>query len=426
MMGSQGLDPPTVTAGLLDDERMLKALAARDVGAVFKLLNNRGVSTRKLAAAVDISQGRLYDYMSGNCRVEKLSLFEQFADGLRIPGHLLGLASRPWEPAPETSAPAANDLPPDTDDLQAIDAFRHADRQSGGGRLYAAVTQHLTHQIAPRLVDTASGPGVFAAAAALTEMAGWMAHDSAHDELAVKHLTRALPLARVSGDAPLAANIAASTSHLTLHTNDRPGAARWAKTGLHLAAQGPRIPALTARLHTMTARALAAAAQHSPAQRALDQAHAAIAEPVDAVHPWLSPFDAAALASESALVLKDLGRYDQALDQAEQALALREAGRARSLALTRITLADIHIRRGDLDAAVKVGHDLLATSPTLSSVRVIHQLDELRRHLEPHMAYGPVSQYLVRFDDARRARMLLMADIITAPRRTAAHEAHAR
>lgn len=425
-MGSQGLDPPTVAAGLLDDERMLKALAGRDMGTLFALLNSRGVSTRKLAAAVDISQGRLYDYKNGNCRVEKLSVFEQIADGLRIPGHLLGLARRPWEPAPEPSAPAISDLPADTGDLEAIDAFRDADRRSGGGRLYAAVTRHLTDQIAPRLVDTASGPGVFAAAAALTEMAGWMAHDSAHDDLAVKHLTRALPLARVSGDAPLAANIAASTSHLTLHTNDRPGAARWARTGLHLAAQGPRIPALTARLHTMTARALAAAAQHSPARRALDQAEAAIAEPADAVHPWLSPFDTAALASESALILKDLGHYDQALGRAEHALALREAGRARSLALTRITLADIHIRRGDLDAAVKVGHDLLATSPTLSSVRVIHQLDDLRRRLAPHKTYAPVSQYLLRFDDARRARMLLMADIITAPRRNAAHEAHAR
>ncbi|MFJ1869402.1 XRE family transcriptional regulator [Streptomyces sp. NPDC088097] len=411
----------------MDDDRMLKALAERDMGALFTLLNRRGVSTRRLAAAVDISQGRLYDYMNGNCRVEKLSLFEQVADGLRVPGHLLGLARRSWEPAPETPMPATDaEQPADVDDLHAIDAFRDADRQSGGGRLYAAVTRHLKDRIAPRLVDASDGPGIFAAAAALTEMAGWMAHDSAQDELAVKHLTRALPLARVSGDAPLAANIAASTSHLTLHTDDRAGAARWAKTGLHLAAQGPRIPALTARLHTMTARALAAAAQHTPAQHALDQARSDLAEPAEATHPWLSPFDAAALASESALILKDLGRYDQALEQAEHALTLREAGRARSLALTRITLSDIHIRRGDLDAAVKVGHDLLTTSPTLSSVRVIHQLDDLRARLDRHKAYAPVGQYLVRFDDAHRARMLLMADIITAPRRSPAHEAHTR
>ncbi|MGW2812984.1 hypothetical protein [Streptomyces sp. NPDC001415] len=70
-------------------------------------------------------------------------------------------------------------------------------------------------------------------------------------------------------------------------------------------------------------------------------------------HQWLSPFDAAALASESALILRDLDRLDEALTQAEEAITLRETGRARSLALSRITLVDIHLRRGDLDAAVR-------------------------------------------------------------------------
>jgi hypothetical protein len=59
-----------------------------------------------------------------------------------------------------------------------------------------------------------------------------------------------------------------------------------------------------------------------------------------------------------------------------------------------------------------VGHALLSTNPTLGSVRVVRQLDDLRTVLEPHMAYGPVREYLGRFDDARRARMLLLADLI--------------
>ncbi|MFJ6485982.1 helix-turn-helix domain-containing protein [Streptomyces sp. NPDC091682] len=100
------------------------------MGTLFTLLNSRGVSTRKLAAAVDVSQGRLYDYTNGNCRVEKLSVFEQIADGLGIPGHLLGLARRPWEPLPKPSAPAISDLPADTGDLEAIDAFRDRTAES--------------------------------------------------------------------------------------------------------------------------------------------------------------------------------------------------------------------------------------------------------------------------------------------------------
>jgi ADP-ribose pyrophosphatase YjhB (NUDIX family) len=151
----------------------------------------------------------------------------------------------------------------------------------------------------------------------------------------------------------------------------------------------------------MQARALAVAAQRMPAARALDAAHSDLEAAPAADHPWLSPFDTAALASESALILRDLERYDEALTHAERAVTLREAGRTRSLALSRISLVDIHVRRGDLDAAVSVGHDLLSTSPTLGSVRVVQQLDGLRRLLEPHRGYPPVRDYLARFDDAR-------------------------
>ncbi|TFV31948.1 XRE family transcriptional regulator [Streptomyces sp. T1317-0309] len=87
------------------------------MGAVFRMLNARGVSTRRIAAAVDITQGRLYDYMNGKSRVEKLTLFEQIADAFHIPGHLLGLARRSWEPAPATAEhDRADSPPPDGDD----------------------------------------------------------------------------------------------------------------------------------------------------------------------------------------------------------------------------------------------------------------------------------------------------------------------
>ncbi|WEO92944.1 hypothetical protein A6P39_001920 [Streptomyces sp. FXJ1.172] len=42
----------------------------------------------------------------------------------------------------------------------------------------------------------------------------------------------------------------------------------------------------------------------------------------------------------------------------------------------------------------------------------MQQLDGLRELLEPHRGYLPVREYLTRFDEARRARMLLLADLI--------------
>ncbi|MFJ9821042.1 hypothetical protein ACIRU3_38465 [Streptomyces sp. NPDC101151] len=50
-----------------------------------------------------------------------------------------------------------------------------------------------------------------------------MAHDSGHDDRAAQHFARALPLARTSGDLPLAAHVAASSSHLALETGMQPG-----------------------------------------------------------------------------------------------------------------------------------------------------------------------------------------------------------
>ncbi|MFJ9886031.1 XRE family transcriptional regulator [Streptomyces sp. NPDC091287] len=397
---------------MLDDARLLAACADRDMGTLFRLLNHRGVSTRRLATAAEITQGRLYDYMNGKSRVEKLVLFEQIADALHIPGHLLGLARREWEPAAAGTQTPHIHVPPADGDLDAMNAFRAADRQTGGGRLYQAVLQHLGAQVAPRLVAANGGPHVFAAAAALTEMAGWMAHDSGQDDLAKRHFTSALPLARASGDVPLSAHVAASNSHLALQIGNTAQAVHWAQTGLELVGRGPRLPALAARLHTMHARALAAAFQHNAAHRALERARSALIAQADDEHPWLSPFDEAALASESALILRDLKQHEQALLHAESAVRLREERRARSLALSRITLVGIHIHRRNLDAAIHVGNDLLSTSPTLGSVRVVRQLDALRRLLEPDRAHTPVRQYLEEFDDARRARMLLLADII--------------
>lgn len=96
-------DPRDVVVGLLGDERFLGACAQRDMGSLFRLLNHRGISTRRIASAVDITQGRLYDYMNGKSRVEKIVIFEQIADAFHIPGRLLGLAPRSWEP---TAMPA--------------------------------------------------------------------------------------------------------------------------------------------------------------------------------------------------------------------------------------------------------------------------------------------------------------------------------
>lgn len=79
-----------------------------------------------------------------------------------------------------------------------MESFRRADRQVGGGGLYPAVAAYLGSAVARDLLDVSADAGpAFPAAAALSEMAGWMAHDAGDDDLAGRHFTRAVRLAEI-------------------------------------------------------------------------------------------------------------------------------------------------------------------------------------------------------------------------------------
>lgn len=65
---------------------------------------------------------------------------------------------------------------------------------------------YLRTELGPRLLDGMPSEEdriIFTAAAALTEMAGWMAHDAGRDEAARRHFVRALDLVKVGGTVSL-------------------------------------------------------------------------------------------------------------------------------------------------------------------------------------------------------------------------------
>lgn len=162
----------------------------------------------------------------------------------------------------------------------------------------------------------------------------------------------------------------------------------------------------------MSARAAAATGRRVAAFRSLDRAHEALERPPAAAHPWVSPFDTAALSGEAALVARDLADYDRAVAYAERAITLREAHRVRSLASNRITLVDVHARRADWDAVVHHGADLLTISPALGSVRVMRRMAALGHRLRQRCDHPPRREFAARLDDFTRTRSLLLADLI--------------
>ena len=211
------------------------------------------------------------------------------------------------------------------DDATTMRAFRTADLRHGGGYLYPLVLRYMTEKVAPRLFS-GTGPTVFTAAAALSDMAGWMAHDAGHDVRARDHFARAWQLANVSGDRQVTAHVLASNGHLAHHMGDAAEAIRASHAGLAALAGGPRTPGLEARLYAIEARGFAALREPAEAALRLTLAERALEAGYDEpLSEWVSTCDEGTLAGEAARCLRQLGELGAAQRQAERVIELRPA-----------------------------------------------------------------------------------------------------
>ncbi|MEV5258258.1 hypothetical protein AB0L02_09420 [Streptomyces anulatus] len=113
--------PGLLTPDVLDRADIRAALAEHDFAAAFTLIKKwGGLSQNRIASACRLTPGKVSMIISGSQRVISFDVVCRIADGLRIPGSLLGLAPRPWEgepnPAQHNQPDAAGDRP-DADEI---------------------------------------------------------------------------------------------------------------------------------------------------------------------------------------------------------------------------------------------------------------------------------------------------------------------
>jgi tetratricopeptide (TPR) repeat protein len=290
-------------------------------------------------------------------------------------------------------------------------SFRAADKQVGGGHLYATVVNYLYAEVAPRLFGNehdGDGQLLFTAAAALTEMAGWMAHDAGRDRAAGQHFARSLDLVKVGGDRQLGVHVLASMSHLAHHLDKPADAIQYAQRGRDALSDGPPQPELEARLLAMQARGFAALRQPEACTQLLLQAETALtAAPAEEPSPWVSHFDEGSLASEAARCLRELGHLDEARRHAERIIALRPGDRTRSRAFGQLILVTVLIAQGRPEEACAVAQDVLDATQSLGSYLVIQQLLDLQQLLEPYRPTQVVADFLLCLEEALRERVWL-------------------
>ncbi|MGW0661005.1 helix-turn-helix domain-containing protein [Streptodolium elevatio] len=94
-------------AGVLTSPAIRDAGARRDIGEIFRLARrDAGLSISRMARLCDMTPSRVSAYVRGASQARDQRVIERVADGLRIPGEILGLRSRPWEGGPHPSAPS--------------------------------------------------------------------------------------------------------------------------------------------------------------------------------------------------------------------------------------------------------------------------------------------------------------------------------
>lgn len=411
--------PPDLPLAFWQTDQLRDAFGSQHIGLVsvaYRLhpFHRRPISQERLGLWLGLTQAQISRIESGP-PIRDLDRLGHWAVTLGLPQYLLWFdlpgrhrTNAPRLPIPSVEAsrvPASAWSPPaaaphaelrlHVDTIRAAArAFRAADRQLGSGSLYPVVTRYLQTDVFPRLVGHGQHePAAFAAAASLTDMAGWLAYDDDRHERARQHFAQAFGLATAAGDPALSAQTLVSQSHLALE-HERPSeAVRLAEAGLALVPDGPDCAPLRCRLHTMSARGSALLGDDVSCRAALDAAESELHEAHHDEHEWLSPFDAAALAAETAVCRRDLGHLQAAARQANIVLSLRGPDRVRSRSFAQLTLATVHIRQGDFDAAATVGTNVLDLTPHLASQRVVQQLRSLGQALHPHAGVPAVAAF---------------------------------
>lgn len=287
------------------------------------------------------------------------------------------------------------------------DSFQLVDRRLGGGKLYRTVSNYLSLEIAPYLLDPpadCSPNELFSAAASMTEMAGWMAHDGGADDRAKGHFANAYRLAVAGDNAALSANVCASMAHLAVQLELPDDAERISQNGLKHAIEIEGAEHLVARLYAMQARAHAMRGHESECHVALDTARESLPQDnnADAEIDWVTDFDEASLAGESALCFLALGVLNQADQESRKVIQLRAGDRIRSRALGQLTLATVLMREGVYDEAARVGLEICSIAPDLNSARVHNGLSMLGIALTPRSAISEVSEFLTAQTEACR------------------------
>lgn len=400
-------------ATLLERVDFRNALRERDFGTAFRLLRqHQGITQAQIAAATGLTQGRVSKLMSDEqMRVMHIDVIERIVDGLRIPGSMVGLATRSWEEDPER-----DDSEQGEEDMRRRTALRAGGALIMGGLVDAldsepdAMNSALdTSNVSPERLEyfeaTAERLGVEAVqvlpdkilnttvshfrsvrrlvreqqrtahrvrlvrtGAQFATVVGELLFVQGSFEQATVWYRTAYRAAVDIGDRYLADIALAGQSYIPTYSDDPKDVLRI--TSARLERRSAPSAAL-AWLWGFNGKAHAALGAAEPAQRAFDHAHSVLEDsPQSQVRPGIFSFVSEKLAFYEAAAYVTLGDAPKAIESADRALELYDPRETTEPALVRFERASALAQSGELDEGCRFAAGTILDPRTYPSATV--------------------------------------------------------
>ncbi|MEU9404000.1 helix-turn-helix transcriptional regulator [Streptomyces sp. NPDC048242] len=391
--------PPTaLPPALLEHPEMQDALRQRDFGAVFRLARQEAqISYSKIAAECGIKPERIGTLARGQGRVETYDKMAAIADALRIPGHLLGLAARPWEttePAPRrrdvlhaagavglaaslsglVASPVTGRIGLETVDRLRLRAarLRRLDDVLGGGdtyRVYVAEYMETRRILRSESYSNAVGQALLELLAEQAQQAGWAAFDAGQGQEASTLYQESRAAAEDAGAEYLARNALAFLAYQAVGSDPRAAAAIAARSCDAITERTPAT--VRALLWERAAYAHAVAGDAAATEEALTAASGALAsDDADAPQPhwssWVTPAELDIMAGRC---WTELRRPLRAVPLLLRGLTTCTDEHARDKALYSTWLAEAYATAGEVEEAARVVGRAADLADGVASVR---------------------------------------------------------
>ncbi|MFE5731632.1 helix-turn-helix domain-containing protein [Streptomyces sp. NPDC056528] len=420
--------PPTaLPPDLLADDDVQRALGAHDFGQVFRIAREKaGISYSKIATECEIKPERVGQLARGTGRITTFEKVVRIADALRIPGRMVGLASRPWEaevaPAPSTTGPSLHrrtvlqvatagglaaalpalqqpDAPPARITGSYVDRLhertarlRRLDDILGGAdtfKVYLGEMQRTKALLRTGSFSDTSRQRLTSLLAEQAQQAGWAAFDGGRGRDAASLYQESRTYAREAQAGDLYSNSLAFLAYGTLGKDRRTAVSFAEESCATITDSTPS--SVRALLYERLAWACAVDHQPAGTGRALQAARKALEEAPDGEPQphWSAWVDHQELDIMTGRCWTELKRPLRAVPVLSRALQTFPDEHARDKALYLSWLAEAYVTAGEVEQAAATTRRALELATGVASIRPRQRIDVVLARLRP---YGDVAE----------------------------------